>query len=222
VVRWGRTGGAGLGGLGVGFVAVDDSTGRQAFVKRLHRPRDTEARKRFYREVAAYETLSHRGLPKLFEANREQWREPDVELYLVLEYIRGDTLGQWVGTHGPMSIEVAVAFADAVGDALEHCHAEDVLHRDLKPANVVLRDDDPADPVVVDFGLSFNTAADVEDITWTGQEIGNRFLRLSEAWQNRTAISDVPQLAGLFFFALTGVEPRMLLDDDGQCAPPLR
>lgn len=65
-----------------------------------------------------------------------------------------------------------------MADAVEHSHAAGGIHRDIKPDNVMLRDSKP-DPVLIDFGLTFNRF-DVEDsLTGDHQELGNRFLRLS-------------------------------------------
>jgi serine/threonine-protein kinase len=186
------------------------------FVKELRRPRDAKARKRFRREVAAYETLNHHGLPNLVADNSIEWEDATVPLYLVLECIKGDTLARRISQDGPMPPESAVACALGISGVLEYCHAEGVIHRDLKPSNVMLRGNDAASPVVVDFGLSFNEGGDdLGDVTRTGEEIANRFLRLPEAWGNQNAISDVTQLAGLFFYMLTGLEPHVLLDHNG-------
>lgn len=58
------------------------------------------------------------------------------------------------------------------------------------------------------------------EVTRTGEEIANRFLRLPESWENQNTITDITQLAGLFFYMLTGREPHVLLDHDGN--PPHR
>ncbi|HWA67816.1 MAG TPA: hypothetical protein VG899_15750 [Mycobacteriales bacterium] len=91
------------------------------------------------------------------------------------------------------------------------------MHRDIKPANVMLRAGSPADAVIVDFGLSFNSSdPDQSDLTRINEEVGNRFLRLPEhSTGGRSPIADVCQSAGLLIYALTGHEPRTLIDDEG-------
>jgi hypothetical protein len=205
------------GGQGRSLVAEPlDGSGGRVFIKELNRPKDRLARKRFVREVTAYETLQADGLPRLVAHNAPCWRDPRIPLYLVLDYIEGVTLGDQVRNGGPLNLTDALTSIDAIGTTLEQCHADEVVHRDIKPANVMLRDGDPSRPVLVDFGLSFNDLdADQVDITRVGEEVGNRFLRLPEhAWGGRDAVSDVTQLAGLLLFALTGVEPRVLSDAD--------
>ncbi len=67
----------------------------------------------------------------------------------------------------------------------------------------------------MDFGLSFNDG-DEDDLTRVGEEVGTRFLRLPEhAFGERGSASDVTQLAGVFFFVVTGLEPRVLTDQTG-------
>jgi serine/threonine protein kinase len=210
------------GGQGASFLATwRDGTDGHVFIKELRRPRDLEARKRFRREVAAYETLKHPSLPNLIDDNSAEWEDVATPLYLVLECIEGGTLANWISSNGPMFLESAAACALGMSAVLEYCHGEDVIHRDLKPSNVMLRDNDPAAPVVVDFGLSFNAVPDeLGEVTRTGEEIANRFLRLPESWGNQNTITDITQLAGLFFYMLTGREPHVLLDHDGN--PPHR
>jgi hypothetical protein len=72
-------------------------------------------------------------------------------------------------------------------------------------------------PVLVDFGLSFNNAAE-DDLTRVNEEIGNRFLRLPEHARpgSQDPASDVTQLAGIFLYTVTGHEPRVLRDESGQ------
>jgi serine/threonine-protein kinase len=219
---WRRSAGhARRGGQGTGFAAEStDGSGQRAFIKTLRRPRDIEARKRFRREVAAYETLTHDGIPRLLDHNSGDWGNTVVPLFLALELIRGSTLSEWVAANGALPFDTALVFGLSLADILAYCHSEDVLHRDLKPANVILRGDDAKSPVIVDFGLSFNVVEELGDVTRVGEEVGNRFLRLPEAWQNTTPISDVTQIAGLLFYALTGLEPHSLLDEAND--PPHR
>ena len=206
------------GGQSTSFRATSltDAT-EQVFIKTLRRPRSLEARKRFRREVSAYETLSVTGIPKLIEHNASDWQDLNVPLYLVLEYVPGPTLGEEIEKHGPFSAETATSCITAISNVLEACHAEEVIHRDLKPANILLLDGDPRKPVVIDFGLSFNQIdSDLTEVTRAGEEVGNRFLRLPEhASGGKDPVSDVTQLAGLLYYGLTGIEPRVLTDEDG-------
>ncbi|MFE2123550.1 serine/threonine protein kinase [Rhodococcus aetherivorans] len=205
------------GGQGRSYQARDMSNGSLVFVKELRRKNSTVARKRFRREVVAYETLAGAGLPTLIYDNSSEWQRPSGRLLMVLEWIDGLSLRQKVEQDGQVPLQVAATCVMAVGKALSECHAAGVIHRDIKPANVMLRRGALSDPVLVDFGLSFNDTQ-LDDVTHV-EEIGNRFLRLPEhaaEGNSRSHLSDVTQLAGLLFYCLTGSEPRVLSDEEGR------
>lgn len=209
------------GGQGLAYVVTaKDGSGREAFIKTLKRTRDRKARARFRREATAYETLAGQdlGLPRLIDHNAHLWEEQGRPLYMALEYVRGEDLQTVVNAAGPLDVQDALSCVTEVGAVLHRCHQDGLIHRDIKPANIVLRDRNPTSPVLVDFGLSFNDA-DEDDLTKVGEEVGNKFLRLPEhSLGGRTRTSDVTQLAGVFLYAVTGVEPRVLIDHAGR--PP--
>lgn len=190
--------------------------GKLGFRKELNRPRDRHARLRFVREVASLRILQERevsGLPRLLSDNADLESSRETDLFLVQERIAGPQLGGWIGSHGPMQLDQALKVTAALAHTLAIVHSEGIVHRDIKPANVMFRDNDPDDPVLVDFGLSFNEDSET-DVTFVGQEVGNRFLRLPEhSWGSRSPVSDVTQVVGLLFFMLTGDQPRVLVDD---------
>src|SRR5450755_608564 len=204
------------GGQGHSYQARDKSNGSLVFVKELKRRNSAVARKRFRREVTAYETVAGTGLPALIYDNSSEWQIPSVPLFMVLEWIDGLSLRQKVSQDGPVSLQDAAVCVIAIGKMLSECHAAGVTHRDIKPANVMLRRGALSTPVLVDFGLSFNDAQ-LDDVTRV-EEVGNRFLRLPEhaaEGNSRSHLSDVTQLAGLFFYCLTSREPRVLSDEEG-------
>ncbi len=206
------------GGQGSTFPVISiTEPNREGIVKILRRPKNPQARKRFYREATAYETLNHLGLPKLLDHNAETWKDRDTPMFMVLERIHGPTFNERVRDSGPFSVSEAVVFAGALSDILAVCHQEDIGHRDLKPSNIIMRDGDLSQPVVIDFGLSFNEQdSEVGDVTRTGEEVGNRFLRLPEhANGGRHLVSDLSQLVGVLYYVLAGNEPKVLVDEQG-------
>lgn len=215
--RWTREGKPLGGGQGESFIARSKANDQlRVFVKSLRRDRlgDVRARGRFHREVGIYETLDGLGLPILIDHNADSFKDRRVPLYLVTELIEGENLKNIIERFGPASdVNAVMDCMKELARVVHRCHQEGVIHRDIKPANIVLRAGDVARPVLVDFGISFNDAAD-DDLTRMGEEIGNRFLRLPEhATGGRAPASDVTQLAGIFLYMMTGGEPRVLRDE---------
>lgn len=215
--RWTRTGGGPSGGQSRSSRVVD-SEGRVGFLKELLQPTNRRARGRFRREVTSYETLAdHPSLPVVWEHNADRWDDRNTELYLVLEYVDGGTVGDHIRNHGVLDLDTAIGFVIRLCEIVQFCHENDVVHRDLKPANVLLRKGDASDPVIIDFGLAFNDLADEPELTRVNEEVGNRFLRLPEhSSGGRNPVSDVAQLVGLLFYTVVGDEPRVLQDGDGR------
>lgn len=161
-------------------VRKNEDGSRRYFLKILRRQDDEERRKRMHREVGAYETLSHPRLPRLVESNSQHFDDSEYKLYLVTEYVEGPNLSEFVLDKGPLVAEQAIALTLAALEVVNYCHDEECVHRDIKPDNIVLRDGNPESPMLVDFGLSFNTSQQLDLSTELDQELGNRFLRLPE------------------------------------------
>ena len=187
-------------------------------LKTLHpaHQRNTERRFRMQQEVLALSVLGS-GVPRLFESNVEQWKDKDVPLYVVMEWIPGPTLAEAIA-RCPMGLDEALECTYRLLDTIDSCHGLEIFHRDLKPDNVILRNGDSPEPVLVDFGIAWANPADVERAfeTDVGQEMGNRFLRLPEfapGRVSRDARSDVTLVAGLFLYMISGFSPRLLRDE---------
>jgi serine/threonine protein kinase len=215
-----------IGGGGQGdtfLVKPKDSTIlSQSFVlKKLKNQKDPERRKRMHREVAALSTLDCPGIPRLIESNSDQF-DSDVPLYMVGEFIEGKTLSQFLEDPAkPMGIGDAINLVLKLLETLQYCHNLGIVHRDIKPDNIIIRHNDIADPVVIDFGISFNESdADNTILTEPWQQLGNRFLALPELQVNssmqRDPRADITQCCGILFFAIVGSPPVTLLDHEGR------
>jgi serine/threonine protein kinase len=220
--RWVRVKGAPQGGQGVSFIAKPvDGNGPLVFIKTLsdQRMRQHQARSRFMREVAIYKSLKDLGLPELYDDNTETWEDDNTPLYMATEFIDGPNLRIYIGERRQTAaIDAALECVRELAEVLNRCHQHGVTHRDVKPANIVLANGDIAKPRLVDFGISFNDAAD-DDLTRVNEDVGNRFLHLPEhARGGRFPASDVTQLAGIFLYTVTGHEPRVLRDESDR--PP--
>jgi serine/threonine-protein kinase len=214
-----------IGGGGQGdtfLVKPKDSTIlSQSFVlKKLKNQKDAERRKRMHREVAALSTLDCPGIPRLIESNSDQF-DSDVPLYMIGEFIEGKTISQILDPAPPMGIADAVNLVLKLLETIQYCHKLGIVHRDIKPDNIIIRHDNIADPVVIDFGISFNESdAGGTILTEPGQQLGNRFLALPELQVNssmqRDPRADITQCCGILFFAIVGSPPVTLLDCEGR------
>lgn len=215
-----------IGGGGQGdtfLVKPKDSTilSQNFVLKKLKNQKDPERRKRMHREVAALSTLDCPGIPRLIESNSHQF-DSDVQLYMIGEFIEGKTLSQFLEYPAkPMKIGDAIALVLKLLETLQYCHNLGIVHRDIKPDNIIIRHNNIADPVVIDFSISFNESdADGTILTEPGQQLGNRFLALPELQVNssmqRDPRADITQCCGILFFAIAGSPPVTLLDHEGR------
>jgi serine/threonine-protein kinase len=217
---WQEMGKLGRGGAGETVQVRAAKDGTVGVLKTLHRENDADRRRRMHREGEALRTLSHPGVPKFMDSNTSEFAAT-TPLYLVFEYIDGGTLEAHVERHGALPYEEAVGATRRLVEVVAYCHQRDFAHRDIKPDNVMLRDGNLQDPVLIDFGLSFNLEDDDPDmLTRTEQQIGNRFLSLPELHtpgaDKRDRRSDLSSCCGILYYMLTGAQPMTLRDGEGR------
>lgn len=107
---------------------------------------DSEFRRRFEREVKTCCMLSHPGVLRILD-----WGEDEGRLYMVTELIEGHTLAQMM-TLNDLSQEAALAFLDAIIEAMAYAHGRGIVHRDLKPSNIMITAQGRVK--IMDFGLA--------------------------------------------------------------------
>jgi eukaryotic-like serine/threonine-protein kinase len=100
-------------------------------------------------------------------------------VYLVLDYVDGWTLGEWMERKHPTVHEALSVFVK-IAAALAHMHSRGVLHRDLKPANVLIRKSD-GEPIIIDLGGASHALAD--DLTEEGLPPGTDRFRAPEQFK---------------------------------------
>lgn len=139
----------GRGGSAQVFSARQLGLDRQVAIKVIAVTGDDGVLRRFRREQRAMGKLtSTRGVVQVFDTGTTSQGNP----YLVMEYIDGGSLADWIGDKGALPWGEACALMAKVARTVEQAHGVGVLHRDLKPANILLRSID--DPVVADFGIA--------------------------------------------------------------------
>lgn len=196
-----------------------ESPKEDVVIKILSAQNDKERRARMYREAVNLLTLEHESLPKVIETNTEFYLDTNYKLFIVMDYISGSTLSDF--NIQELDLWQKIILIEGVLRVVNYCHKRGIIHRDIKPDNIIIRDDDFSDPVLLDFGLSFNQEnLDDDQLTPDGQHLGNRFLILPEQKvgeaSKRDEKSDITQVVGLFFYLLTGITPTVLVDEKSQ------
>jgi serine/threonine-protein kinase len=192
---------------------------KQAFLKVLKEQQNSERRERLYEEANCFFKYEDDNIPALVESNAHHYKDKSFNLYLVTDYIPGKPLGLAITENGCLSAISAISLTARLLKLVRYLHEHERVHRDIKPDNIILRNENPADPVLVDFGLSFGPDHGPDHPTEIGQELGNRFLRLPElsahSKAKRDPRSDLAFAGAILLFALTGITPASLLDSDG-------
>jgi len=138
----------GSGGMGVVYRAEDTALGRTVALKFLPRERaqDQNALERFKQEARTASALNHPYVCTIYEIG-----EDSGEVYIAMEYIKGQPLRERVGPEG-LPVDAVIRFGRQIAAALEHAHEHGVIHRDLKLSNIMATPQ--GDAKVLDFGLA--------------------------------------------------------------------
>lgn len=144
----------GRGGTADVYLTRDRTTTEHVVVKRL-RPeilQNRELYERFLLEAEALRLVDHPAVIRVLTIERPDNEPP----YLVLEPLRGESLGDHLKRQGAMEPELAVRLMREVTTALEAVHAAGIVHRDLKPDNIFLVGPvgEPHHVKVLDFGMA--------------------------------------------------------------------
>ncbi len=156
----------GEGGMALVYKARCQLLNRYVAIKIL-RPEfttDEEFIKKFKRESMASASLSHPNIVGIYDVGEE-----DGIYYIVMEYIHGQTLKEYIKAKGKISSFEAINIAKQISYALEHAHKNGVVHRDIKPHNIMITDDKIIK--VADFGIA--RASSTMTMTNTGKVMGS-------------------------------------------------
>ena len=200
----------GAGAMGDVYAGTHPVVEKRVAVKVIKRKLagSAEAVERFVREAKAVNRVDHPSVLDVFSFGRLD----DGRLYLVMDLLSGESLGDRIRRDGAMSIADALAVLEPVCSALAAAHARDVVHRDLKPDNVFVTD--AGEVYVLDFGIAkmltdVAAEAGVQTLTGEGVWLGTPAYMAPEQWtaDGASAASDIYALGAMCFEMLTGRVP---------------
>ena len=150
----------GVGGMANVYRAYDSIDDRTVAVKILrdeHMQND-ELLRRFRNESKAIAVLSHPNIVKVYDVSFNE----DIQ-YIVMEYIDGITLKEYIEQQKVLRWKEAVHFTVQILRALQHAHDKGIVHRDIKPQNIMLLADGTIK--VADFGIARFARASQQTVT---------------------------------------------------------
>lgn len=212
----------GQGSFGRTFLARDlEAGGRPVAVKQL-RTSGEDAWKRyelFEREAAVLGALRHHGIPAVHGHLRVPGDGGAEEVYLVMEYIEGDSLAQRIDRREHLDSTQVIDLLLGLLAILEYLHTRvpPVLHRDVKPANVIVRPDGA--PALVDFGAVRNVFKPADE---GGSTVVGTFgyMPFEQYMGQAGPASDLYALGATLLHLVTGRPPADFVGPDGQLRVP--
>ena len=193
----------GVGGMADVYLGEDTLLGRQVAIKVLHAnfANDDEFVTRFKREAQAAGKLNHPNIVNMYDVGFDQ----DLH-YIIMEYVDGETLKEYITRHGRLSIDEAVKFTIAIAEGLEHAHTMGIVHCDIKPHNVIITRTGRVK--VTDFGIARAMNA-TNTVMYTNSILGSAHYLSPEQASGKPVDgnTDIYSLGVVLYEMLTGRVP---------------
>ncbi|MGE6378186.1 Stk1 family PASTA domain-containing Ser/Thr kinase [Peribacillus muralis] len=192
----------GGGGMANVYLARDMILDRDVALKilRMDFNNDEEFIKRFNREAQSATSLAHPNIVSIYDVGEE-----DAIYYIVMEYVDGFTLKQYIQKYYPIPVEKALDIMKQITAAISHAHHNGIIHRDIKPQNILI--DKEGTVKITDFGIALALSA--TNITQTNAVLGSVHYLSPEQARGGMANkkSDIYSLGIVMFELLTGRLP---------------
>ncbi len=204
----------GKGGMSVVYLAMDKHLNKQWAVKEIRKQgsgrNDDIVVNSLLAEANMMKRLDHPALPRIVDII-----DNGVTIYIVMDYIEGESLDKILATEGIQSEELVIGWAKQLCDALSYLHTQKppIIYRDMKPANVMLKPE--GNIKIIDFGIAREyKEQNLADTT----VLGTKGYAPPEQYSGQTdQRSDIFALGMTMHHLLTGVDPR-----NGEAYVPVR
>ncbi|MET1013772.1 MAG: Stk1 family PASTA domain-containing Ser/Thr kinase, partial [Paenisporosarcina sp.] len=192
----------GGGGMSNVYLAHDMILDRDVAIKvlRYDFSNEEDLHRRFQREALSATSLTHPNIVNIFDVGEDG----DIH-YLVMEYVEGKTLKQFIVDSAPLAPLEAVEIMKQLTSAIANAHHNQIIHRDIKPQNILM--DDQLHVKITDFGIAMALSA--TSFTQTNSVLGTVHYLSPEQARGGTATkkSDIYALGIVLFELLTGKLP---------------
>lgn len=192
----------GYGGSGITYLAKEYPQGHPVAIKTLNaiiqnQPDFNKHQERFIQEAFCLAKCNHNHVIKVHNVCQEN------QLWcMVMDYISGGTLRQYVNYKNGISEEEALNYIQQIGSALTYIHEQGFIHRDVKPGNIMLRKKD-MQAILIDFGLAREFVQDKIQTHTNSRTESFAPLEQYELTAKRGAYTDVYALAATLYYILT-------------------
>ena len=195
----------GRGGMSIVYLAMDKRLNKQWAVKEIRKKGSGKNEEivvnSLLAEAIMMKRLDHPSLPRIVDII-----DNGVTIYVVMDYIEGESLDKILNEYGAQPEEMVVNWAKQLCDALSYLHSQKppIIYRDMKPANVMLKPE--GNIKIIDFGIAREyKEQNLADTT----VLGTKGYAPPEQYSGQTdPRSDIFALGMTMHHLLTGVDPR--------------
>ena len=190
----------GYGGMGKVYVGTDPN-GHVVAIKEMlaQYVADADLRNRFHQEIKILYQLEHPSIVKMYASFEERGN-----LFLVMEYVEGETIEQYVKRRGALPESEAVRLLIETLSALGFAHQNGFVHRDIKPGNIMIRSNGKI--CLLDFGIAKDMNRTGNGLTVGQMAIGTDGYMSPEQAEGMSVDhrSDIYSLGCVFYYMLVG------------------
>ena len=188
--------------------AAERKTGKTFAVKIINKRKAMGNMAGVTGELEVLKKMNHERIVQL-----KAFYEDDTNYYMVMEFVSGGDLMDFVAAHGPVGEDAGREITRQILDAVQYIHKMGISHRDLKPDNILIEQDDPVLVKITDFGLAKIQSAELAMSTFCGtlayvapEVIGGKVNNDKER-QKYSSLVDMWSLGCLVYVILTGHLP---------------